>query len=35
LPEVGDVARMVGYLLGEGGRNITGAVLTVDIGNTP
>jgi 3-oxoacyl-[acyl-carrier protein] reductase len=25
---------MVEYLLGEGGRNITGAVLTVDAGNT-
>ena len=34
LPETGDVASMVEYLLGEGGRNITGAVLTVDAGNT-
>jgi 3-oxoacyl-[acyl-carrier protein] reductase len=34
LPEADDVARMVEYLLGEGGRNITGAVLTVDAGNT-
>jgi 3-oxoacyl-[acyl-carrier protein] reductase len=34
LPEVDDVASMVEYLLGEGGRNITGAVLTVDAGNT-
>ena len=34
LPEVDDVARMVEYLLGEGGRNITGSVLTVDAGNT-
>jgi 3-oxoacyl-[acyl-carrier protein] reductase len=34
LPETDDVARMVEYLLGEGGRNITGAVLTVDAGNT-
>jgi 3-oxoacyl-[acyl-carrier protein] reductase len=34
LPETGDVARMVEYLLGEGGRNITGTVLTVDAGNT-
>jgi 3-oxoacyl-[acyl-carrier protein] reductase len=25
---------MVEYLLGEGGRNITGTVLTVDAGNT-
>jgi 3-oxoacyl-[acyl-carrier protein] reductase len=29
-----DVARMVDYLLGEGGRNITGSVLTIDAGNT-
>ena len=29
-----DVARMVEYLLGEGGRNITGTVLTIDAGNT-
>src|SRR5579871_455836 len=34
LPEADDVAGMVEYLLGEGGRNITGAVLTVDAGNT-
>ncbi len=34
LPETEDVASMVEYLLGEGGRNITGAVLTVDAGNT-
>jgi 3-oxoacyl-[acyl-carrier protein] reductase len=34
LPEPDDVARMVEYLLGEGGRNITGAILTVDAGNT-
>jgi 3-oxoacyl-[acyl-carrier protein] reductase len=34
LPETDDVASMVEYLLGEGGRNITGAVLTVDAGNT-
>ncbi|MBR1229068.1 MULTISPECIES: SDR family NAD(P)-dependent oxidoreductase [unclassified Bradyrhizobium] len=34
LPEVDDVASMVEYLLGEGGRNITGTVLTVDAGNT-
>ena len=34
LPETDDVARMVEYLLGEGGRNITGSVLTVDAGNT-
>jgi 3-oxoacyl-[acyl-carrier protein] reductase len=29
-----DAARMVEYLLGDGGRNITGTVLTVDAGNT-
>jgi 3-oxoacyl-[acyl-carrier protein] reductase len=29
-----DVASMAAYLLGEGGRNITGAVLTVDAGGT-
>jgi 3-oxoacyl-[acyl-carrier protein] reductase len=34
LPEARDVARMVEYLLGEGGRNITGSVLTIDAGNT-
>jgi 3-oxoacyl-[acyl-carrier protein] reductase len=34
LPETDDVASMVEYLLGEGGRNITGSVLTVDAGNT-
>jgi 3-oxoacyl-[acyl-carrier protein] reductase len=34
LPETDDVARMVEYLMGEGGRNITGSVLTVDAGNT-
>jgi len=34
LPEPDDVARMVEFLLGEGGRNVTGAVLTVDAGNT-
>jgi 3-oxoacyl-[acyl-carrier protein] reductase len=34
LPETDDVANMVEYLLGEGGRNITGTVLTVDAGNT-
>jgi 3-oxoacyl-[acyl-carrier protein] reductase len=34
LPEADDVANMVDYLLGDGGRNITGAVLTVDAGNT-
>jgi 3-oxoacyl-[acyl-carrier protein] reductase len=34
LPEVEDIARMVEYLLGEGGRNVTGSVLTIDAGNT-
>lgn len=29
-----DVARAVEFLMGEGGRNITGTVLTVDAGNT-
>lgn len=34
LPEIEDVARAVEFLMGEGGRNITGTVLTVDAGNT-
>src|SRR4051794_29229429 len=34
LPEAEDVASMVEYLLSDGGRNITGTVLTVDAGNT-
>jgi len=34
LPETDDVARMVEYLLGDGGRNITGSVVTIDAGNT-
>jgi 3-oxoacyl-[acyl-carrier protein] reductase len=34
LPEPDDVAAMVEYLLGEGGRNVTGSVLTIDAGNT-
>jgi 3-oxoacyl-[acyl-carrier protein] reductase len=34
LPEAEDVARMVEFLMGEGGRNITGSVLTIDAGNT-
>ncbi len=33
LPETVDVARSVEFLLGDGGRNITGTVLTVDAGN--
>jgi len=34
LPESDDVARMVEFLLGDGGRNVTGAVMTIDAGNT-
>ncbi len=34
LPEPDDVARTVAFLMGDGGRNITGTVLTVDAGNT-
>ena len=34
LPQTDDVAAMVEYLLSEGGRNITGTVLTVDAGNS-
>src|ERR1700753_118664 len=34
LPDPEDVARMVEYLLGDGGRNVTGTVLTIDAGNT-
>jgi 3-oxoacyl-[acyl-carrier protein] reductase len=34
LAEADDVARMVEYLLGDGGRNVTGTVLTIDAGNT-
>jgi 3-oxoacyl-[acyl-carrier protein] reductase len=34
LAEPDDVARMVEYLLGEGGGNITGSVMTIDAGNT-
>ena len=34
LPDTDDIARMVEYLLGDGGRNITGSVLTIDAGNT-
>jgi 3-oxoacyl-[acyl-carrier protein] reductase len=33
LAEPDDVARMVEYLLGDGGRNITGSVFTIDAGN--
>jgi 3-oxoacyl-[acyl-carrier protein] reductase len=34
LPQVEDVASAVEFLLGEGGRNITGTVMTVDAGST-
>jgi 3-oxoacyl-[acyl-carrier protein] reductase len=34
LAEVDDVAAMVEFLIGDGGKNITGAVLTIDAGNT-
>ncbi len=34
LAEADDVARTVEFLMGEGGRNITGTVITVDAGNT-
>ena len=34
LVDVADVANMVAFLMGEGGRNITGTVITVDAGNT-
>jgi 3-oxoacyl-[acyl-carrier protein] reductase len=34
LPEVGDIAQAVEFLLGDGGNNITGTVLTVDAGAT-
>jgi 3-oxoacyl-[acyl-carrier protein] reductase len=34
LADVDDVAAAVAYLMGEGGRNVTGSVLTVDAGNT-
>ena len=34
LAEVEDVAAMTDFLMGEGGKNITGAVMTIDAGNT-
>jgi 3-oxoacyl-[acyl-carrier protein] reductase len=34
LAEVEDVAAMTEFLMGDGGKNITGAVLTIDAGNT-
>ena len=33
-PEIEDVANAVEYLLGDGGRNISGTVLTIDAGAT-
>jgi 3-oxoacyl-[acyl-carrier protein] reductase len=34
MPEPIDIAKSVEFLLGDGGRNITGTVLTIDAGNT-
>jgi len=34
MPDAVDIARSVEFLLGEGGRNITGTTLTIDAGNT-
>ena len=34
-PEIEDVANAVEYLLGDGGRNISGTVLTIDAGAPP
>jgi 3-oxoacyl-[acyl-carrier protein] reductase len=34
LAEVDDIAAMTAFLLGDGGKNITGAVMTIDAGNT-
>ena len=34
MPEPVDVAQSVEFLLGDGGRNITGTVITIDAGNT-
>ena len=34
LAEADDVAAMTEFLMGDGGKNITGAVLTIDAGNT-
>jgi len=34
LPDIDDVACAVEFLLGDGAKNITGTVLTVDAGNT-
>jgi 3-oxoacyl-[acyl-carrier protein] reductase len=34
MPEPNDIAASVEFLLGDGGRNITGTVITIDAGNT-
>jgi len=34
MPEPTDIAQSVEFLLGDGGRNITGTVITIDAGNT-
>ena len=34
MPDPIDVARSVEFLLGDGGRNVTGTTLTIDAGNT-
>jgi 3-oxoacyl-[acyl-carrier protein] reductase len=34
LPEIQDVANAIEFLLGDGAKNITGTVLTVDAGNS-
>jgi 3-oxoacyl-[acyl-carrier protein] reductase len=34
LAEIDDIARAVEFLLGDGGRNISGTVITVDAGAT-
>ena len=34
MPEPIDIAQSVEFLLGDGGRNITGTVITIDAGNT-
>ena len=34
LPDIGDIASTIEFLLGDGARNITGTVLTVDAGST-
>ena len=34
MPEPIDIAHSIEFLLGDGGRNITGTVITIDAGNT-